>query len=427
MTRTLRIRPHGPGSTSRPKDGFAVAPGPRSGTTAGEAPVRSSATPLHLSSAAAAAALRRPRGMRRRARLRLVVLRAGRRLHLRLRSPTRSASTSARPSCRATTSRCSAPRSSSTSTRPPPRSTGSRRSATPGCSTFRFPTRSWPRGGERTARPRASAGWGRLGLPAYVRNASSPTSCARCCAASWSRPRPLPRTHRAVRRGQRADHLPSARTRAPTGSTATSSGACSAPAGARGARPRARDRSRGGTLRERVRRHDARPQAGALLRADPRPRRERRADQRRRVQGHIRPPFLRDYDPTQEEIEATIRRFTALGLRVEITEIDVTIDPSVPGALDAQAETYRRLTLGCFRVPGCDGLTTWGVTDKYTWIRDFFAVDGARCFSTRSSVRSPRTSRSRTRCRRCHGRRPPMIPFVRMLRRRTLRSSASPC
>lgn len=94
-------------------------------------------------------------------------------------------------------------------------------------------------------------------------------------------------------------------------------------------------------------------------------------------QGHIRPPFLRDYDPTQEEIEATVRRFTDLGLRVEITEIDVTIDPSATGALDAQAETYRRLTLGCFRVPGCDGITTWGVTDKYTWIRDFFAVDGA--------------------------------------------------
>jgi endo-1,4-beta-xylanase len=94
-------------------------------------------------------------------------------------------------------------------------------------------------------------------------------------------------------------------------------------------------------------------------------------------QGHIRPPFLRDYDPTEEEIEATVRRFTALGLRVEITEIDVTIDPALPGALEAQAETYRSLTLGCFRVAGCDGLTTWGVTDKYTWIRDFFAVDGA--------------------------------------------------
>lgn len=94
-------------------------------------------------------------------------------------------------------------------------------------------------------------------------------------------------------------------------------------------------------------------------------------------QGHIRPPFLLDYDPTEAEIEAAVRRFTALGLRVEITEVDVTIDPAVAGALEAQAETYRRLTLGCFRVPGCDGITTWGVTDKYTWIRDFFAVDGA--------------------------------------------------
>jgi len=94
-------------------------------------------------------------------------------------------------------------------------------------------------------------------------------------------------------------------------------------------------------------------------------------------QGHIRPPFLRDFDPTEEEHADAIRRFAALGLRVEITEIDVTIDPSQPGALERQAETYRRLTRACFTTPGCDGITTWGVTDKFTWIRDFFAVAGA--------------------------------------------------
>lgn len=94
-------------------------------------------------------------------------------------------------------------------------------------------------------------------------------------------------------------------------------------------------------------------------------------------QGHVRPPFLRDYDPTEQETADAIGRFAALGLRVEITEIDVTIDPTTPGALEGQAETYRSLARACFTTPGCDGITTWGVTDKYTWIRDFFAVDGA--------------------------------------------------
>lgn len=94
-------------------------------------------------------------------------------------------------------------------------------------------------------------------------------------------------------------------------------------------------------------------------------------------QGHVTPPFLRDYAPTRQEVEDAVRRFAGLGLRVEITEIDVTVDPTQPGALERQAEIYRDLTLACFRVPGCDGITTWGVTDKYTWIRDFFAVDGA--------------------------------------------------
>lgn len=94
-------------------------------------------------------------------------------------------------------------------------------------------------------------------------------------------------------------------------------------------------------------------------------------------QGHIRPPFLRDFDPSEQETADAIRRFADLGLRVEITEIDVTIDPAAPGALEGQAETYRRLARACFTTPGCDGITTWGVTDKFTWIRDFFAVDGA--------------------------------------------------
>jgi hypothetical protein len=28
-------------------------------------------------------------------------------------------------------------------------------------------------------------------------------------------------------------------------------------------------------------------------------------------------------------------------------------------------------------VPACTGITTWAISDRYTWIKNFFGVDGA--------------------------------------------------
>lgn len=79
--------------------------------------------------------------------------------------------------------------------------------------------------------------------------------------------------------------------------------------------------------------------------------------------------------PSQGTIEASLRRFTDLGLEVELTEIDVTVlfrpaDTATSFAL--QGQDYRALAGGCLAVAGCTGLTTWGMSDQYTWIRSFF-------------------------------------------------------
>jgi para-nitrobenzyl esterase len=96
------------------------------------------------------------------------------------------------------------------------------------------------------------------------------------------------------------------------------------------------------------------------------------------LQGHITPPFGPTYRPTREEIAAAVQRFAALGLEVEITEADVTLNVPDPSAqFDAQADVYGDLYAGCFTTPGCTGVTTWGITDRFSWISNLFHVEGA--------------------------------------------------
>lgn len=92
-------------------------------------------------------------------------------------------------------------------------------------------------------------------------------------------------------------------------------------------------------------------------------------------QGHITPPFGPSYQPSAAEIAAAIDRFAALGLEVEITEVDVTLSP--PLDFEAQAAIYGDIAAQCFARPACRGVTTWGISDAYTWIEGFFGVRGA--------------------------------------------------
>ncbi|MGN9909881.1 endo-1,4-beta-xylanase [Phytohabitans sp. LJ34] len=59
--------------------------------------------------------------------------------------------------------------------------------------------------------------------------------------------------------------------------------------------------------------------------------------------------------------QQTISAFAALGVDVEITELDIG------GSGTAQAEAYRRVVSACLAVPRCAGITVWGVRDSDSW------------------------------------------------------------
>lgn len=70
--------------------------------------------------------------------------------------------------------------------------------------------------------------------------------------------------------------------------------------------------------------------------------------------------------PDAARLGATMRRFTQLGLAVEITELDVAVPPG--GSQAVQARDYAEAAGACAAEPRCTGLTVWGVTDKWSWI-----------------------------------------------------------
>jgi endo-1,4-beta-xylanase len=72
-------------------------------------------------------------------------------------------------------------------------------------------------------------------------------------------------------------------------------------------------------------------------------------------------------------IDANIARFTALGIQVHITEMDIALPLDSYGNaresdLQRQAELHRRVASICMAHPGCSAIQTRGFTDKYSWI-----------------------------------------------------------
>ena len=72
-------------------------------------------------------------------------------------------------------------------------------------------------------------------------------------------------------------------------------------------------------------------------------------------------------------VAANIARLTALGVQVQITELDVSLPLDSGGLVQAedlarQAGIYRGIVRACLNSPGCTAIQTWGFTDKYSWI-----------------------------------------------------------
>jgi endo-1,4-beta-xylanase len=99
------------------------------------------------------------------------------------------------------------------------------------------------------------------------------------------------------------------------------------------------------------------------------------------------------YEPAEKDLRATIERFASLGLKVQVTELDISIYPweknrrqRQPGESDAytpeleqkQADQYK-MVFSTFRhfKANINGVTFWNVTDRHTWL-DNYPVPGRK-------------------------------------------------
>jgi endo-1,4-beta-xylanase len=79
--------------------------------------------------------------------------------------------------------------------------------------------------------------------------------------------------------------------------------------------------------------------------------------------------------PTSDALRENMRRFAALGLQVHITEMDVQIYFSPHNQVvnyAEQAYVYRQAFDTCLEASNCSVFMTWGLTDRHSWIPQFF-------------------------------------------------------
>ncbi|WP_305789697.1 endo-1,4-beta-xylanase [Symbioplanes lichenis] len=78
------------------------------------------------------------------------------------------------------------------------------------------------------------------------------------------------------------------------------------------------------------------------------------------------------------DMRANLQRFADLGVDVRVTELDIRMaTPPDATKLAQQASDYRAVVTNCLAVTRCQGVTVWGVTDKYSWIPGVFPGQGA--------------------------------------------------
>lgn len=76
----------------------------------------------------------------------------------------------------------------------------------------------------------------------------------------------------------------------------------------------------------------------------------------------------------QDKLRQNMQRIADLGLQVQITEMDVRHDgPGDDEIFRKQAADYRRVLEVCLDIKACTAFITWGVSDNYSWIRDWSA------------------------------------------------------
>ena len=83
------------------------------------------------------------------------------------------------------------------------------------------------------------------------------------------------------------------------------------------------------------------------------------------------------YPPDFGAVARNLERLRALGLEVQITELDIRLqEPPTPEALAQQAQIYAELVRAALAYH-LGAVITWGLTDRYSWVPGFFPGQGS--------------------------------------------------
>ncbi|EPQ52890.1 hypothetical protein GLOTRDRAFT_107452 [Gloeophyllum trabeum ATCC 11539] len=89
-------------------------------------------------------------------------------------------------------------------------------------------------------------------------------------------------------------------------------------------------------------------------------------------------------------LQSIMEQFTALGVEVAITELDIRMTlPETAALLEQQKTDYDTVISACRAVSGCVGVTVWDFTDKYSWVPSTFSGQGAATPYDSNLVKKP--------------------------------------
>lgn len=85
-----------------------------------------------------------------------------------------------------------------------------------------------------------------------------------------------------------------------------------------------------------------------------------------------------DRIPADRFIADYMQRFEDIGIEVHITEMDVRLPmPLQARDVSMQVDAYRLAIRRCVEAPNCKAFVMWGVSDRYSWIPQFFTGYGS--------------------------------------------------
>lgn len=103
-------------------------------------------------------------------------------------------------------------------------------------------------------------------------------------------------------------------------------------------------------------------------------------------QGH----FVVGQLPTQTDMLANFARFAALGLSIQVTELDVRIPlPTTPANLAQQATDFGQVFTVCLQTPACNAVELSNTFDAETWVLTTFPGFGSPGILTETFARKP--------------------------------------